>query len=55
MLGVMTQAFGLANYYLIQGDRAKYDETIDYIVENGKDGAWNCFGYSAACYIQRSR
>lgn len=55
MLGVMTQAFGLANYYRINGDQKKYDELIDYIVEHGKDEAWNCFGYSAACYVQRTR
>jgi len=55
MLGVMTQAFGLANYYLVQGNQEKYNEIIDYIVEQGGEAAWNCFGYSAACYIQRTR
>lgn len=55
VLNVVTQAFGLANYYLIQGNKEKYDEIIDYIVDQGKDSAWNCFGYSAACYIQRTR
>lgn len=55
ILNVMTQAFGLANYYLVCGNRDKYDELIDYIVEQGKDAAWNCFGYSAACYVQRMR
>lgn len=54
ILGVMTQAFGLANYYRINGDMDKYNATIDYIVREGKP-AWNCFGYSAACYIQRHR
>ena len=53
-LTIMTQAFGLANYYLINGQREKYDETIDFIVENGTK-AWNCFGYSSASYIQRTR
>ncbi len=53
-LTVMTQAFGLANYYRVNGDMDKYWETIDYIVENGKS-AWNCFGYSAACYVQKHR
>lgn len=55
VLDVMTQAFGLANYYLVCGDRKKYDELIDFIVEQGKDAAWNCFGYAAACYIQHTR
>ena len=54
-LNVMTPAFGLANYHLIHGDKTKYAELIDYIVEKGKDTAWNCFGYSAACYIQRTQ
>lgn len=52
ILGVMTQAFGLANYYRINGDMQKYRETIDYIVREGKP-AWNCFGYSAANYVQK--
>ena len=52
LLGVMTQAFGLANYYRVKGDDAKYRETIDYIVNEGKD-AWNCFGYASACYVKR--
>ena len=54
-LTIMTQAFGLANYYLVKGNREKYDETIDFIVEKGKEKSWNCFGYSAACYVQRFR
>lgn len=53
-LTVMTQAFGLANYYRVNGDMSKYNETIDYIVENGKE-ACNCFGYAAACYVQSHR
>ena len=52
VLCVMTQAFGLANYYRIKGDEAKFKETIDYIVEEGKS-AWNCFGYASACYLKR--
>lgn len=54
VLTVMTQAFGLANYYLVNGNPDKYLETIDFIVENGKEKAWNCFGYSSACYVKRT-
>lgn len=53
-LGIATQAFGLANYYRINGDMDKYNETIDFIVEECKS-AWNGFGYSAACYVQKKR
>lgn len=52
ILCVMTQAFGLANYYLIKGDEGKYHQTINYIVTEGKP-VWNCFGYACASFIQR--
>lgn len=52
ILSIMTQAFGLANYYRVKGDEKKYRETIDYIVEEGKS-AWNCFGYASASYVKR--
>lgn len=47
-LSMMTQGFGLANYYKIIGNMKKYEETLDFILDLGKEDGWNCFGYVGA-------
>ncbi len=45
-LTVVTQGFGLANYYKMQGDEAKYRELLDKVIDTAAHSPW----YSAfAC------
>ncbi|MDO4321099.1 MAG: tetratricopeptide repeat protein [Lachnospiraceae bacterium] len=45
-LGVITQGFGLANYYLFRGETQKYEELLEQVIETSANSRW----YSAfAC------
>lgn len=49
-LEVVTQGFGLANYYLNNGDEEKYRELLDRVIETAANSRW----YSAfACLAAR--
>lgn len=47
-ISAMTQGFGVAMYYKTMKDEAKYQETLDYVLECGKEYGWTCFGFSGA-------
>lgn len=50
-LEVVTQGFGLANYYLNQGQQEKYEELLDQVIETASNSRW----YSAfACLASRA-
>ena len=53
ILSVTTQGFGVANYYLVNGDMENYKKTLDRTLEVGKDEAWMCFGWAAAEYERK--
>lgn len=52
-LMVVTEGYGLANYYYLQGDMQKYNETIDLVLKTGEEDSWNAFGY-LACVSERT-
>ena len=48
---MVTQGFGLANYYLNQGQQEKYEELLDQVIETASNSRW----YSAfACLASRA-
>lgn len=51
-VSAITQSFGLANYYCVQKDWAKYEETLTAILKMGEEDndGWRCFGYQGARY-----
>ena len=40
-----THAFGMANHFYTTGNKKRYAELIDYILELGQEAAWNCFAF----------
>ena len=46
-LPVVTQGFGLANYYLFNGDTEKYEALLDRVIETASNSRW----YSAFAYL----
>lgn len=42
----------VANYYCVQKDWAKYEETLTAILKMGEEDndGWRCFGYQGARY-----
>ena len=55
IFAVCTHGFGIANHYYALGDKDKYHEIIDYVLETGKDVAWNSFGFAGAYYTKTYR
>jgi len=52
---VCTHAFGMANHFYTLGNKQRYYELIDYILELGKDVSWNSFAYAGAYYTKMYR
>lgn len=52
---VCTRLFGMANHYYAIGEKEHYRKLIDYLLELGKDIAWNSFGYAGAYYTTTYR
>lgn len=55
VFSVCTHAFGLANHFYTLGDKERYHQLIDYILEVGREIAWNSFGYAGAYYTKTYR
>lgn len=47
-LDVVTQGYGLSNYYRIHGDMEKANAIIDKVLAAGDESMWYAFGYLAA-------
>ena len=52
---VCTHAFGMANHFYTTGNKKRYAELIDYILELGQEAAWNCFAFAGAYYTKTYR
>ena len=55
IFNVCTHGFGLACHFLGLGDADHYHKIIDYVLEVGKDTAWNSFGFAGAYYTKVCR
>lgn len=48
VLSIVTQGYGLSNYYRINGNPQKADEILDRVLSTGDEYMWYAFGYLAA-------
>ncbi|MBO8436333.1 MAG: hypothetical protein IAA97_05090 [Spirochaetes bacterium] len=55
IFSICTHGFGLANHFYGLGDKEAYHKIIDYVLDIGKDVAWNSFGFAGAYYTKTYR